>query len=151
MLDADDADEMKDGDGKDETDDAKKARLKKARAKKKAADGDDDTDEDDDKDPKAKAARARERGRIAAIMSSNAAMANPAAALRMAVQTSMSRDTAIATLKDIGPSGRANTGRDRLMQVNIPDVGQDGGSEMTGAAATAAAIIRAGKVRRGEA
>ena len=138
-------------DGEDDPDAKRKAR-KKAKAKAKV--GDDDTDEADDKDPKAKAARARERGRIAAIMASPAAQANPAGALFMALRTGVSRDTAIADLVALGPaapSGRAGAIA-RLRGVDVPDVGAEGESrERSNTRATADAIIAAGRRARGEA
>lgn len=142
-----DPDDVEHPEGDDNSEEAKKARKAK-KAKKAKAEGDDETDGEDEADSKMASARARERGRIAAIMSSEAAVANPAAALRLAVTTSMSRDAVVATLKDIGPAGRS--GRDRLMGVTVPDVGSGGSQQPGGASSLASAIIAAGKRRRGE-
>jgi hypothetical protein len=131
----------------------KRARRKAKKAKKSKAEGDDDSDETDEADSKARAARARERGRIKAIMSSDAAGKNPAAALFIATSTSASRDDAIAQIALMGSANRASSSaRDRLMGVDVPDVGNnDGAGQPSGVRATADAIVMAGKRRRGEA
>ena len=67
-----------------------------------AEEGDDDTDAEDQDDDEAAKARARERGRIAAIMSSNAAAGNPILAMDLALNTRMTRNQVIGTLKRTG-------------------------------------------------
>jgi len=69
-----------------------------------AEEGDDDTDAEDQDDDETAKARARERGRIAAIMSSNAAEGNPILALDLALNTRMTRNQVIGTLKRTGGS-----------------------------------------------
>jgi len=69
-------------------------------------DGDDDSDAEDEEDEEKAAARARERGRIAAIMSSKAAAANPVLALDLALHTGMTRNQVIGTLKRTGPQAQ---------------------------------------------
>ncbi|GBR06399.1 hypothetical protein HW511_00270 [Asaia siamensis] len=69
-----------------------------------AEEGDDDTDAEDQDDDETAKARARERGRIAAIMSSNAAAGNPILALDLALNTRMTRNQVIGTLKRTGGS-----------------------------------------------
>ena len=163
-----DADPGEDEDGDDEREriaDAKKAKKAKAvRAEKKddeedEEEGDDGSDRKDEKDTKASAARARERGRIAAIMKSDAAAAHPAAALELALGTTASRRSAIATLRAMSaaapapapaPSERRDQARQRLARVDVPEVGADGAAAApTGDAAVAARIVAADKKRRG--
>ena len=171
MADQEDGDEIEDEDSKedkvvdkvvDDAEDDLKNNVddveddpdakRKAKKKAKAKDGDDDSDDEDEKDPKARAARTRERGRVAAIMASPEAQANPTAALFVALRTSASRDTAVADIKAMGPA--AATGKDRaiarLAGVDVPDVGNGDSRERSNTRATADAIIRAGKMARGE-
>jgi hypothetical protein len=162
-------------DKKKEDEEAKKAEDKKkedeeAAAKKKADDkkkeedakkaDDDDGDTNDEKDPEARAARARERGRIRAIVTSDAGKLNPVGAMHLATGTSMSRSQAIETLHAMGvpaaaaePARQTDTLRDRMATVKNPDVGPDGAQAPAAGSvqATAAAIVAAGKKRRGEA
>jgi len=140
---ADDDDGENDDDDDDDDDDKKK----KTKAKRSKSEGDDDSDKDDEKDDKASAARARERGRIEAIMMSDAAAANPTAALHMAVHTATPRRAAIGMLTAFAPvaapAAPAKNGnqeaRKRLEAVQVPDVGADDPAPA------------AGKKRRGEA
>jgi len=96
---------------------AKKARRADEENDETDADegGDDDTDAEDEEDEEKAAARARERGRIAAIMSSKAAAANPVLALDLALHTGMTRNQVIGTLERTGsqahpsPNGEQGT------------------------------------------
>lgn len=150
--DEEDQDEAADDDD-DETSDGKK---KKSKEVKKAEDKEDDEDE---KKPDARAARAREKARIRAIVNSSAGLRFPAAALNVALESSMPRHVAIETLARMtaglpsGGGGAAASLRDRMAGVQVPDVGAGDTQSPanTGTAqATAAAIIAAGKKRRGE-
>jgi hypothetical protein len=138
------ADEPADKDKKDDKDpkaeeqpDDKDKKDKTGKSKKAEDDeGDDDSDRDDDDKPEARAARARERGRILAIVISEGAHAYPAAALRLALSTSMPRKDAIGVLaamlesappkdeKSSDQPGRAAL-RDRMAETKIPNVGTD--------------------------
>ncbi|GAB6854175.1 hypothetical protein [Asaia astilbis] len=69
-----------------------------------AEEGDDETDAEDQDDEDTAKARARERGRIAAIMSSNAAAGNPILALDLALNTRMTREEVVGTLTRTGAS-----------------------------------------------
>lgn len=122
------------------------------------ADGDDDSDKDDEDDPEARAARARERGRIRAIVTSGAGKLNPVGAMELACGTSMSRRQAIGMLHAMGAPAaaapRQTDGlRNRMAGVDAPEIGSgDAGSDANASPvkATAAAIVAAGKKRRGE-
>lgn len=117
------AEEEEENDGEGGNDDEKEApkpetgkRGKKAKKARRAEDdnddegdtdaeeGDDETDAEDQGDDETAKARARERGRIAAIMSSNAAEGNPILALDLALNTRMTRNQVIGTLKRTGGS-----------------------------------------------
>jgi hypothetical protein len=126
--------------------------------KSKKAEGE---DEEDDDEPEASAAavariRASERKRVRAIVSSEAGLANPDAAYELAVNSDMPTANAIAMLRAVGPA-RAQTPakdklRDRMASTQQPDIGA-GGDEAPAPGdpkALAAAIINAGKKRRGE-
>jgi hypothetical protein len=146
----DDASASEDDDGEDDKPKSKKS--------KKAEDGDDDSDRDDDDDAKARAARARERGRIKAIVTSSAGVLNPVGAMELACGTSMSRRQAIGMLNAMGvPQATAPRStdalRNRMSGVDTPDIGSGGvdAPPVGSAQATAAAIVAAGKKRRGEA
>jgi hypothetical protein len=137
-------------------DDKKKEDAKK---KGKADDGDDDSDRDDDENPEARAARARERGRIRAIVTSEAGKLNPVGAMHIATGTSMSRRQAIEMVHAMGapaasePPRPTDPLRDRMAGVKTPDVGAGDTQQPANAGtaqATAAAIVAAGKKRRGE-
>jgi hypothetical protein len=91
------------------------------------AEGDDESDEAESagaRGANARVIRARERSRMAAIMSCEAAAANPALALHFATKTTMSRGAAIAALAATpgAPSGMAPAGiAGRMAQhVNLP-------------------------------
>ena len=154
--DMDDEDAAAEDDEECEEEDDDKKKSKKS---KKADDGDDDSDREDDDDPEARAARARERGRIRAIVISEAGKLNPVGAMELACGTSMSRRQAIGTLRAMGvPIGAAaprqtDALRSRMAGVETPEIGSGDARPDTNANpvnATAAAIIAAGKKRRGE-
>lgn len=136
-----------DGDGDDEDEDEPEA----------AEDEGEEDDEDDDEDKKSKRskkARAQERARIRAIVTSEAAKANPEAALNLALNTGMKASAAIALLQSFTPaSSDRRSLRQRMASEPNPDVGVDGPGEMPkdDSKAKAQAIINAGKKARGEA
>ena len=153
--DMDDEDAAAEDDEECEEDDDKKKSKKS-----KKADGDDDSDREDDDDPEARSARARERGRIRAIVTSDAGKLNPVGAMELACGTSMSRRQAIGTLRAMGAPIGASTPRqtdalrNRMAGVETPEIGAGDDARPDANAspvnATAAAIIAAGKKRRGE-
>ena len=117
-------------------------------------DEDDDEDEEDEDDPKARAARGREKSRIRAILNSTAGRRLPAVAQRIALSTSMPRAGAIKLLDSMTKDLKAAGGslRERMASTGQPDIGA-GGAEVPNpkdTAGIAAAIIQAGKRRRGE-
>jgi hypothetical protein len=145
------ADEEEDENDEDETDeDYGDGKKKKSKKVKKAEDEEDETDEDE---PEARAARARERARIDAIMNSSAAQRSPAAALHIAIHTSMPRYAAVKMLRAmVADMPKAGALRDRMASYANPDIGS-GGDEAQGLddpKALAARIILAGKRARGE-
>jgi hypothetical protein len=145
VVDDDDTD-----DGVDDEEAKKAKKLKKAKRKVE-----DDEDAKDEADAGTRAIRLREKSRIKAIVNSEAGLANPAAALHLALSTTLPRHSACKLLGGMNqtvPQGRENL-RDRMMGVNAPDVGVDGvqSHAPTGTAGLAAAIILAGQKRRGEA
>jgi hypothetical protein len=147
-IDDDDDDDETDDDGDDEEAKAKKARKK---AKKKAEDADDEADESKSD---ARVARQRERARIRTIVNSSAGKRSPAAALHLALTTAMPRHSAIALLTSMNenPQSVGDTLRDRMAGTAQPDVGVGAAQSHTqgGSAGLAAAIIAAGRKRRGE-
>lgn len=153
--DMDDEDAAEDDEECEEEEDQKK----KSKKSKKAEDGDDDSDKEDEDDPEARRARARERGRIRAIVTSDAGKLNPVGAMELACGTSMSRRQAVGTLRAMGaPIGAAaprqtDALRSRMAGVETPEIGSGDARPDANAnpvKATAAAIIEAGKKRRGE-
>jgi hypothetical protein len=150
----DDEDDDQDDDqdeADDESGDGKKTKKKKSKAKKKA---EDDSDDSDDKKPDARAARAREKARIRAIVTSDAGLRFPSAALQIALGGSTPRHAAVQMLaamtKDAAPasaSGRDSL-RDRMAGERSPEVGS-GGDERP-AANLAQMILAADRKRRGE-
>lgn len=148
-VDDEDADEEDDGD--DDTDENGK-KTKKSKKVKKA---EDDSDEKDDDKPDASAARRSEKARIRTIVNSAAGKRLPAAALNLALNSAMPRHAAVRLLARMNadvPQG-ASSLRDRMAGVGEPDIGS--GDTHSPAApgsaqATAAAIIAAGRRRRGE-
>jgi len=126
-------------------------RPKKSKKTKKA---EDDTDERDDDKPDARAARQREKARIRTIIGSTAGKRLPDAALHLALNGAMPRHAAVKLLKSMAvnvPQGGGSNLRDRMAGVNV-DVGAGDAQSQSapGVSATAAAIIMAGKRRRGE-
>jgi hypothetical protein len=152
-----DKDKDKEGDeGLDEDEDLEDQpedndEKKKKKSKKRGAE--DEEDEKDDDKPEARAARAREKRRIKAIVNSHAGQRFPGAAMRVALDTSLPRWSAVAMLSsltsDLLDAGRVSL-RDRMAGVEQPNVGTDGGNPPDGTTAMAAAIIRAGQKARGE-
>jgi hypothetical protein len=145
----------------DEEDDESEDDKKKSKKSKKA-EGDEEDDEKDEPEARVSAAdvariRAGERKRISAIVSSEAGLANPDAAYELAVNSDMPTANAIAMLRAVGPAkaqapAKDNL-RDRMANTKQPDIGA-GGDEAPAPGdpkALAAAIINAGKKRRGEA
>jgi hypothetical protein len=145
-------DESTDPDEDDE-DEGEDGEDKKKKSKKNKAE--DDTDEEDEDEPEARAARTREKDRIRAIMSSPAGRQLPAAALRVALDTSMPRHAAVKMLAGMAsdlPKGRGDSLRERMGGERLPDIGP-GGSEAPSpddTKAIAARILRAGAKARGE-
>jgi hypothetical protein len=144
----DDDDGDGDGDG-----DGKGGKSKKSKKVKKAEDDEDTEDEDK---PEARAARLREKRRIRAIVNSPAGQALPAAALRMALDTCTPRHAAIRTLtgmaSDVPQGRRSDALRELMASTPQPNIGA-GGAEapvLGDPKSIAAAIIAAGKKRRGE-
>lgn len=145
-------------DDKEDESDGKKAEEdedeKKSKKSKKAEDGDEDKDEEK-KDNKEAAIRS-ERARCAAIFRSEGAGSRPDVAAHLAFETSMPAAEAVALLASVA-SGAPKSARDRLAErmssVKTPNVGVDGGvtADPSSPAAVAAAIVAAGKRRRGEA
>jgi hypothetical protein len=143
----------------DEKDEDEEDKDKSKKSKK--AEGDDDDGDEDEPEARVSAAdvariRASERKRISAIVSSEAGLANPDAAYELAVNSDMPTANAIAMLRAVGPA-RAQTPakdnlRDRMAGTKQPDIGA-GGEEAPAPGdpkALAAAIINAGRKRRGE-
>jgi hypothetical protein len=129
----------------------------KASAKKKAVEDDEDAGDKDDKD--ASAARDRERHRIQAILKSDAAAKNPEGAEHLAFNTSYPRAEAIALLSAFKAAASTEPKRDALRERMASEPSIDIGAGDTAPATksggmtaqqTAALIVRAGKLRRGE-
>jgi hypothetical protein len=144
--DEDDQDEAAD-EADDESGDGKT--KKKTKKTKKA---EDDSDDKDEKDPEARAIRVREKVRIRAIVTSEAGVRFPAAALNLALDSALPRHVAIETLTRMTaglPSGgnSGNSLRERMAGVPVPSVGA---GDARPAANLAEQIILAGQKRRGE-
>jgi hypothetical protein len=147
----------------DEGDDEPQKKGKKAKAEKEKDTSNDDKDYDDGK---VQRARHAERDRIHAIMTCIGAAHAVEEAERLAFSTDMSADLAIGHLnvkaiellsaKALKPAAKKDPLRDRMASVELPDIGPDAPSNSTGdgyqdhVRTTAAAIIEAGKRRRGE-
>jgi hypothetical protein len=155
--DDDESDEDKKKSKKAEGDDEESDEDKKKSKKSKKA------EDDDDDEPEARVSatdvariRASERKRISAIVSSEAGLANPDAAYELAVNSDMPTANAIAMLRAVGPAKAQAPAKDKLRErmagTQQPDIGA-GGEEAPAPGdpkALAAAIINAGKKRRGE-
>jgi hypothetical protein len=140
----DDEDEKKSKAEDDKKDDEDEKKSKKS----KSDDGDGD-------DPEARI-RASERARIRAIAESEAGRANPDAAYELAIGTDMPAATAIALLRSIGPKSQPSSReslRERMAETPQPDIGAGDANAAPAPGdrkALAAAIVQAGKKRRGE-
>jgi hypothetical protein len=154
----DDKDKPKSEDDKDkpksEDDDKDKPKSEDDKDKPKSEDGDDESDEEDKANAKLRQARARERGRILSIMTSDAGLANPEAAARLATKTELSRSEAISMLHAVGPAAsaaepRKDALRDRMSNERQPEIGAGDGDQKP-AGNLAQMIVAADKKRRGE-
>lgn len=153
----------------EEKEKARKAEEEKEKENAKAKEVDDDDeegdakadDEEDDESGKragrAKGARQRERVRCARIMAAGIKAGRVNQAGVFAFDTSLSASQAIAALNASGldqtPSPRTSGLRERMSGVRLPVVGTDGGAaplDPNDPKAKAAAIVAAGKKRRGE-
>jgi hypothetical protein len=149
--DVDDTDADEDEDDEDTDGDGKK--TKKSKKTKKA---EDDCDESDDDKPDARAIRVRENARVRTILNSAAGRRLPDAARHLAFNTRTPRWSAVKLLKGMNanmPQGNGGNLRNRMSGVETPDIGDGGARSDINASpvmATAAAIIAAGKKRRGE-
>lgn len=121
---------------------------------KRMAEDDDDTSAEDSDDEKEKAGAVKERARCAAIFSCAAAATRPDVAAHLAFSTDMSSADAVGMLNTFaatGPAGKQSLAS-RMASVKVPNVGSGAKSSTpAGPAGAAAAIIAAGKARRGEA
>lgn len=171
----DDDDKDKDKD-KDKDDD----NSKKSKKAKKAEGDDDDDDDDKNKDDDKSQARssfqndhalvqhgaALERKKIKAVLASEAGSvafkANPDKVMRFLTSFQGSQEDAIATLELLGPteapakdtSSKSNL-RERMAESDVPQAGPDLSSSSSSdnngqMSASAAMIIRADRMRRGE-
>lgn len=142
----------------DEEDKKKNKKTKKGKADDERDQDDEDDDEEDERDeedPKARAARRREKCRIRAITSSAAGKRMPAVALRLALDTSMPRGAAIQALAAMASETSRGAGHglyDRMGAQKLPVIGPGGDDapSLDDPSGIAAAIIMAGKKRRGE-
>lgn len=153
-----------------EKEDARKAAEEKEKENAKAKEVDNDDEEgdakaDDDEDDesgkragRAKGARQRERVRCARIMAAGIKAGRVNQAGVFAFDTSLSASQAIAALNASGLdqtlSPRTSGLRERMSGVRLPIVGTDAGAaalDPNDPKAKAAAIVAAGKKRRGEA
>ena len=146
QKDKDPADEDEEDDAGDDSD----GKNKKTKKKQKAEDQEDDEDEDN---PEARAARGREKARIRTVMSSPAAQRFPAAALKVALDTSLPRHAAVAMLNTMtSEMPRGSSLHDRMSRTPPLDIGAGGeGGDEKSVNATAQRILAAGKMARGEA
>ena len=155
-LDDEALDDEGDDDEDDEDDDEKDKNGKKNKKSKSKKKAEDDQDEDDEEKPDARAIRRRERIRVATILNSAAGKRFPDAAKHLAFRTATPRWRAVRLLRGMGqntPQSRdGGSLRDRMAIEPLPDVGAgDAQSQGTpGSSTLAAAIIAAGKKRRGE-
>jgi hypothetical protein len=125
--------------------------TKAKKAKKRARRAEDADDENDEQKPETRALRERERSRIRAIVNSEAGLANPTAAMALALGTTTPRHRAIKLLgrMDVPAAAnpRADALRDRMAGTANPDIGV---SATQSSATLAQEIIAAGRKRRGE-
>lgn len=116
--------------------------------------GDDDDNTDDKDDEKQKAGAVKERARCAAIFACSAAATRPDVAAHLAFKTDMTSAAAIGMLNTFaagGAQGKQSLAS-RMSSVRVPVVGANAApSAPNSASAGAAAILAAGKKRRGEA
>lgn len=171
----DDAD-AEEGDDTEDEDDKKSKKSKKAEddsddADAENDDSDGDTEEDSDKDNAKKASggkkgktyadgRAFERARCAKIFGCAAAADRPDVAARLAFNTDMNPDAAIEVLTVAAEAGGRQSSRrpsglsERMASLPTPKVGatapQQQPTDPKSPSAVAAAIIEAGRKRRGE-
>jgi hypothetical protein len=145
-------DAVDDGDDDDDEEDGADESGKKKKSKK-VKKAEDDSDDEDEEKPEARSARLREKARIATILHSAAGQRLPGAALQLALESSMPRHAAVKLLASMSgnvPQSRDGL-RDRMAGVDVPDLGAgDAQQPAAGVQGTAAAIIAAGKKRRGE-
>lgn len=124
-------------DGEDEKDDKKdKESAKSAKADDEDAEDDDKKDDDEDEmrgKSAAASARRRERSRCAAIMGSKMAARNVVLAANLAFNTTMTRQQAIAVLRDTPAASVPDNGR----SARNPSLGAGGESGMNSRAAVA--------------
>jgi hypothetical protein len=158
-----DDDDKKDASADDEPGDDDKGDKKDAKGKRaKAVDDDDDEkkdddakaeDDDDEEEMRGKStaarARLRERARCAAIFGCKAAADNVALAANLAFKTKMTRQEAIAVLRDTPASASASSSRaDRNPRIGPAGHGQGGGQQDIAASWDAAAKKAGGLTRR---
>jgi len=146
---------------KKKEEDAKRAEEEKKKEEdaKRAEEEDEDKKKDDAKKAEArgiKAGREMERARGAAIFGCPAAGKRPDLAAELAFGTSMSADEAVRFFSAAVAGDKRATGgvADRMASVNVPNPGSDAPTaklDPTDPVAVAAAIVAAGKKRRGEA
>ncbi|ASW00145.1 hypothetical protein [Paraburkholderia aromaticivorans] len=168
MEEKDKEDEARKAEEGKEKEDARKAAEEKDKGNAKQVDDDDEEgdakadDEDDDETGKragrAKGARQRERVRCARIMAAGIKAGRVNQAGMFAFDTNLSASQAIAALNasglDQAPAPRTSGLRERMSGVRLPIVGTDAGAaalDPNDPKAKAAAIVAAGKKRRGEA
>jgi hypothetical protein len=120
--------------------------------------GDEASDSEDFKKKAVRSARMRERARCAAIFADASAGKNPALAATLAFSTDLPRGQAVKVLRAGGMAVTTPRGTldGRMAAVKLPPVGVGDPSApveaagMTRAARDAAAVIEAGRKRRGE-
>jgi hypothetical protein len=154
---AESEEDTSDEDKKDEKDDKKDAKKAKSKSKKANADDGEDDGEDDANDEDMKRAGAQEeRARCAAIFADPAAGRRPDVAASLAFETDLSASQAIKVLRTTAqgapetPAPRAAIGA-RMQDVKNFTIGGDtpAGGEAP-KPGTAAFLLAAGKMRRGE-
>lgn len=147
-----------DGAGEGDEDDKKDGK----KGKKAKADQPDDEECDEEDDPDAKVASAARAGRLAERARWISALNDPAvtgalaaSACVMLATTDMHSSAVVAAVGALPPAPRGARSRidERMSHIRTPPVGSEGGSapDANSAAGQAAAIILAGKKRRGEA
>lgn len=110
-------------------------------------------DREDEADDAMCAARARERGRVAAILSSEAAKRNPTLAMAMALNTSQSRNSAIAAIEALAPADSVTPSgvAAQIIEAGKKARGETPIEETLPSDAVARGIVTAGRRARGEA